>query len=162
MLDRCQLLASVRVLDMGGTTSDGTGRLLADLGADVLKVEPPGGAPDRTARPTVAGVGVDFALNNANKRSTVLDPADGRDRNRFTELVDGADILVDDDRVPSLQTKYATFRQKMVDRRLAAREYTREHGDDEPDVRDWVWPDARGAAAGTAVAATVSTGGDNE
>jgi xylulose-5-phosphate/fructose-6-phosphate phosphoketolase len=28
----------------------------------------------------------------------------------------------------------------MVDDRLRARQYTREHGDDIPEVRDWVWP----------------------
>jgi xylulose-5-phosphate/fructose-6-phosphate phosphoketolase len=66
------------------------------------------------------------------------------------------------DRVPFLQSKYATLRQDLVDRRLAAREYTREHGDDVPEVRDWVWPAARTATNAGAVAATVSTGGDNE
>jgi crotonobetainyl-CoA:carnitine CoA-transferase CaiB-like acyl-CoA transferase len=95
MFDGCQLLASVRVLDIGGTESDGVGRLLADLGADVLKVEPPGGAPSRAALPTVAGSSVPFTLNNANKRAAVLDPADAGDRERFTELVSGADILID-------------------------------------------------------------------
>lgn len=95
MLDTCQLLASVRVLDTGGPSSDGVSRLLADLGADVLKVEAPGGAAHRTARPTVAGVSVSFALENANKRSTVLDPLEASDRDRFAELVGGADILVD-------------------------------------------------------------------
>ena len=49
------------------------------------------------------------------------------------------------DRVPFLQSACATLRQEMVDKRLAAREYTREHGDDIPEVRDWVWPDARDA-----------------
>lgn len=83
----------MRVLDVGGAESDGVGRLLADLGADVLKVEPPGGAAARTARPTVAGVGIAFALDNANKRCTVLDGAD--DRDRFLELVAEADVLVD-------------------------------------------------------------------
>jgi len=95
MFDGCQLLASVRVLDVGGTESDGVGRLLADLGADVLKVEPPGGAPSRAAQPTVSGSSVPFTLNNANKRAAVLDPADAGDRERFTELVSGADILID-------------------------------------------------------------------
>jgi len=28
----------------------------------------------------------------------------------------------------------------MVDRRLAARAWTREHGDDDPEIRDWTWP----------------------
>ena len=51
----------------------------------------------------------------------------------------------------------------MVDKRIAAREYTREHGDDIPEVRDWVWPGAGGGAAVAGhVDATVFTGGDNE
>jgi xylulose-5-phosphate/fructose-6-phosphate phosphoketolase len=66
------------------------------------------------------------------------------------------------DRVPSLQTTYATLRQEMVDRRLEAREYTREHGDDIPEVKNWVWPDARGAVSASSIAATAATGGDNE
>ena len=28
----------------------------------------------------------------------------------------------------------------MIDRRLQARAYTREHGDDDPEIRDWAWP----------------------
>jgi xylulose-5-phosphate/fructose-6-phosphate phosphoketolase len=32
------------------------------------------------------------------------------------------------------------LRQEMVDRRGRARAYTRERGDDQPEVRDWVWP----------------------
>lgn len=58
MLDRCQLLASVRVLDVGGADSDGVGRLLADLGADVLKIEPSVGSADRSAPPLVSGAGM--------------------------------------------------------------------------------------------------------
>src|ERR1700710_1809338 len=95
MLDRCQFLASVRVLDVGGADSDGVGRLLADLGADVLKVEPPGGFAARAAKPSVAGVGIAFALNNANKRAAVLDPAEPGARGRFVELAGEADILID-------------------------------------------------------------------
>src|SRR4051794_7520706 len=95
MLDRCQLLASVRVLDTGGPGSDGVSRLLADLGADVLKVEAPGGAEGRAARPTVAGASVAFALDNANKRSTILDVTDTGDRARFAKLVASADIFID-------------------------------------------------------------------
>jgi xylulose-5-phosphate/fructose-6-phosphate phosphoketolase len=66
------------------------------------------------------------------------------------------------DRVPTLGDRYATLRQQMQDKRLAAREYTREHGDDIPEVRDWVWPAAVGARTDASVAATVATGGDNE
>src|SRR5438105_8686090 len=44
------------------------------------------------------------------------------------------------DRVPELGSRAAHLRQRMVDARLHARAYTREHGDDLPEVRDWVWP----------------------
>jgi xylulose-5-phosphate/fructose-6-phosphate phosphoketolase len=44
------------------------------------------------------------------------------------------------DRVPELETRAAQLRQEMVDARLRHRAYTREHGDDAPDVRDWTWP----------------------
>jgi xylulose-5-phosphate/fructose-6-phosphate phosphoketolase len=45
------------------------------------------------------------------------------------------------DRVPGLGQRAALLRQQMVDARLYARAYTREHGDDPPEVRDWVWGD---------------------
>jgi xylulose-5-phosphate/fructose-6-phosphate phosphoketolase len=44
------------------------------------------------------------------------------------------------DRVPGLGEREAHFRQHMVDERLRHREYTREHGEDPPDVREWTWP----------------------
>ncbi len=43
------------------------------------------------------------------------------------------------DRVPSLGQAAAGVRQEMVDARLAARRYTRDHGEDIPVVRDWAW-----------------------
>ncbi len=44
------------------------------------------------------------------------------------------------DRVPGLGERFAQLRQEMVDARLRHRAYTREVGDDSPDVRDWTWP----------------------
>ena len=44
------------------------------------------------------------------------------------------------DRVPGLGSRAAALRQEMVDARLLARTYTREAGEDPPEVRDWVWP----------------------
>ena len=80
------LLASLRVLDLSAGEGDAVSRLLADLGADVLKIEPPGGSPSRRRRPSVAGVGIPFALHNANKRSAELDPARPDDRRVVIEL----------------------------------------------------------------------------
>ncbi|MDO8143115.1 MULTISPECIES: phosphoketolase [unclassified Isoptericola] len=65
------------------------------------------------------------------------------------------------DRVPGLGSKVAGLRQRMVDQRLAARQYTREHGEDIPEVRDWVWPGAR-RVVGEGAAGMQDTGGDNE
>ncbi len=44
------------------------------------------------------------------------------------------------DRVPGLAERAAHLRQDMVDRRWAARAWTREHGEDDPEIRDWTWP----------------------
>jgi xylulose-5-phosphate/fructose-6-phosphate phosphoketolase len=44
------------------------------------------------------------------------------------------------DRVPGLGEREASLRQEMADERLRHRAYTREVGDDPPDVRDWTWP----------------------
>ena len=44
------------------------------------------------------------------------------------------------DRVPGLGEKAAHVRQLMIDERLKHRQYTRDHGEDSPDIRDWVWP----------------------
>jgi xylulose-5-phosphate/fructose-6-phosphate phosphoketolase len=43
------------------------------------------------------------------------------------------------DRVPELGGRAAQVRQEMEDARLRARAYTREHGEDDPAVRDWTW-----------------------
>jgi xylulose-5-phosphate/fructose-6-phosphate phosphoketolase len=44
------------------------------------------------------------------------------------------------DRVPGLGAKAAHIRQLMIEQRLKHRLYTRDHGEDSPEIRDWVWP----------------------
>ncbi len=63
------------------------------------------------------------------------------------------------DRVPGLGARAGLLRQEMQDARLRARTYTRDHGEDIPEVTEWVW-DAQGAGAG--VTNAIETGGDNE
>jgi xylulose-5-phosphate/fructose-6-phosphate phosphoketolase len=43
------------------------------------------------------------------------------------------------DRVPGLAASAGRVRQEMADKRIAFRNYIREHGDDAPEVRDWKW-----------------------
>jgi len=90
-----RLLDAVRVLDLSSGVTDTVTRLFADLGADVLKVEPRGGSRARHDLPALTGASIPFAVHNANKRSAVLEPHDDHDRKRFLELVGGADIVVD-------------------------------------------------------------------
>ncbi len=54
------------------------------------------------------------------------------------------------DRVPGLGQRLAPLRQQMSDTRLRMRHYTREVGDDSPEVRDWTWPGAPPAPTGIA------------
>jgi crotonobetainyl-CoA:carnitine CoA-transferase CaiB-like acyl-CoA transferase len=89
------MLAAVRVLDLSSGNADPVTRLFADLGADVLKVEPPGGNLGRDELPTLAGASIPFAVHNANKRSAVLDPFDENDCRLFLDLAAYADIVVD-------------------------------------------------------------------
>ena len=44
------------------------------------------------------------------------------------------------DRVDRLGSSAAELRQDMADRRVLARAYTAEHGEDSPDVSGWTWP----------------------
>jgi xylulose-5-phosphate/fructose-6-phosphate phosphoketolase len=44
------------------------------------------------------------------------------------------------DRGPGLSERFGGLRQEMANRRIRARAYTREHGEDDPAIRDWVWP----------------------
>jgi len=109
------LLTGLRVLDVGTAESDGVGRILADLGADVLKIEPVGGAPQRARHPRVAAGSLGFALGNANKRSAILDPADPAGRDRLLELAAAADIVIDGGN-PGNLAAYGTSCAQLADR----------------------------------------------
>jgi crotonobetainyl-CoA:carnitine CoA-transferase CaiB-like acyl-CoA transferase len=97
-------LAGLRVVDLADEKGELCGRLLADLGADVIRVEPPGGAVSRTLPPFAPGGGPSlyFAVRNAGKRGAVLDLATDAGRARLHALLDGADVLVESSRPGAL------------------------------------------------------------
>jgi xylulose-5-phosphate/fructose-6-phosphate phosphoketolase len=66
--------------------------------------------------------------------TTPFDMVMMNDLDRYHLVIDAID------RVPKLAERGAYLRQEMTDARRAARAYTREHGDDLPEVGDWVWP----------------------
>lgn len=71
------------------------GMQLADLGADVLKIESPQGDSMRGAPPFIEGESAPFMLWNRNKRGTRLDLKDAADLEIFWDLVDGADVVLE-------------------------------------------------------------------
>jgi crotonobetainyl-CoA:carnitine CoA-transferase CaiB-like acyl-CoA transferase len=80
-------LDGVRVLDLTtGVAGPVAGMLLADLGADVVKLHPPGGGPS----PSEPGLHV----WDRNKQAAVIDPASEEDLAALTRLVDGADVVL--------------------------------------------------------------------
>lgn len=97
-------LAGIRVLDVTQALSGPyCTMLLADLGADVIKVEPPSGDMTRNAGPFTAedterSYGGYFASVNRGKRSIVLDLKDAGDRETFLTLVGTVDALVENSR----------------------------------------------------------------
>ncbi|MCY4442668.1 MAG: CoA transferase, partial [Deltaproteobacteria bacterium] len=93
-------LAHLRVVELGDVPAAYTGRLLGDLGADVVKVEPPEGAPERRLPPFAGDVAgpersLTFIHANTNKRSLVLDLSVSGDRDTFTKLLLSADVFIE-------------------------------------------------------------------
>ena len=91
-------LGGVRVAEFGtGRALAYCGKLFADFGADVIKVEPPDGDPDRGLAPLVdVGGGrresAIFAWMNTNKRSIIVAPDDTA---RLVEIAGAVDVLID-------------------------------------------------------------------
>jgi xylulose-5-phosphate/fructose-6-phosphate phosphoketolase len=73
-------------------------------------------------------------FNEEGTTTTPFDMVMLNDLDRFHLVMDVID------RVPGLAQRAAVLRQHMADERLRHRAYTRQVGDDAPDVRDWVWP----------------------
>ncbi len=88
-------LAGIRVVDLADEKAELAGRLLADFGADVVRVEPPGGAQSRRIPPFHGGTSLYFAHRNANKRGAVLDLELDSDRERMLDLCARADVLIE-------------------------------------------------------------------
>jgi len=98
-------LAGMRVVDATDENGELCGRLLADLGAEVIRLEPPGGAVSRTLPPfTEDGeTSLFFAFRNAGKRGVVIDLETEAGRARIGSLLAGADIFVESTRPGTLE-----------------------------------------------------------
>jgi crotonobetainyl-CoA:carnitine CoA-transferase CaiB-like acyl-CoA transferase len=113
-----QALGGMRVIDLTQVMAGPfCTMLLADLGADVIKVEPPGGGDQTRHSWGRSGKGSDgpafFALNR-NKRSVVLDLRSDHDREKFYGLIGDADVVVENYRpgvAARLGIDYDTLRE---------------------------------------------------
>jgi crotonobetainyl-CoA:carnitine CoA-transferase CaiB-like acyl-CoA transferase len=90
------VLAGIRVLDFGRYIAGPyCAALLADLGADVIRIERIGGGEDRWVAPVGPdGVGAMYLVMNRNKRAMTLDPASSEGREIVRKLVATADVVV--------------------------------------------------------------------
>ena len=101
-------LAGVRVIELGvWVAGPAAGGIMADWGADVIKVEPPAGDPQRWLFSSV-GLRAElpvppFEIDNRGKRSVVLDLRDDAERERFHRLLETADVMITNMRPAALE-----------------------------------------------------------
>ncbi|MFQ5933665.1 MAG: CaiB/BaiF CoA transferase family protein [Dehalococcoidia bacterium] len=94
-------LGHIRVVELGDIPASYATRFLADLGADVIKVEPPGGDPNRWLPPFAGDIedperSLTFINANTNKRGIVLDVLNSAaDREMFGTLLASADLFIE-------------------------------------------------------------------
>ncbi len=93
-------LAGLKVLDLTTARGQFSGRLLADMGADVIKIEPPGGDHARRIGPFLddrphPDRSLFFWFYNLNKRSLTLDLRNPRGREIMLALARGADLVIE-------------------------------------------------------------------
>jgi benzylsuccinate CoA-transferase BbsE subunit len=98
-----QALKGIRVLDLSGMLGNYCGKLFADLGADVILVEPLGGTENRHRTPKLKwrsdpDASLMFQYNNTNKRSIVLDLERAEGQEVLRSFVKRAHLLIETER----------------------------------------------------------------
>jgi crotonobetainyl-CoA:carnitine CoA-transferase CaiB-like acyl-CoA transferase len=117
-------LEGVRVVEIAHYVAvPGAGALLADLGADVIKVElPPKGEIYRRSRPAFAGFKTDFPdgpgfhFDNRGKRSLMLDLTNPEARSALLRVIDGADVVTTN-LLPARRVKYGLDHESLLARK---------------------------------------------
>lgn len=103
-------LAGLRVLDAADGKGEFCGRVLSDLGAEVIRMEPPGGAASRSYGPRTdpsseTSESLYFALRNAGKRSITLDLDDAADRDKLHTLLEVVDVWIESSKPGTLEAQ---------------------------------------------------------
>ena len=98
-------LDGIRVIALTGERGAYCAKLLADLGADVFDVEPPGGSDERRLPPLMRSdpsVSLHFLHFHRGRQSVVVDRETPEGYDTFERLVASADVLIEDESSPSL------------------------------------------------------------
>ena len=132
------ILSEVKVMELAHAPSGAfCAKLLADQGADTLKVEPPGlGDPERHEPPFIDGAphpdrSTTFLALNTNKRGITLDVAQAAGRSLFLELASDADVIIESFRpghLESLGLGYDALRAANPKAILLSISYFGQHG----------------------------------
>ena len=143
-------LDGVRVLDLSEPHSQYAGRLLANFGADVIKIEPPAGDAGRRIGPFLDDIpGPERSLfwwyYNADKRSLALDPATDDGLDLFVRLAAQADVVLETAQ-PTAQRPFDPVALAEQFPRLVVLSLT-PFGQDGPWA-EWAWSDGVGLALG--------------
>jgi crotonobetainyl-CoA:carnitine CoA-transferase CaiB-like acyl-CoA transferase len=91
-------LEGLRVVDLADEKGELAGRILADYGAEVVRVEPPGGARSRQIPPFEAGESLYFAWRNANKKGITLDLEQAEGIAALRALLAKADVFIESEK----------------------------------------------------------------
>ncbi len=146
-------LEGVRVIEFADETAAYCGRLLADLGAEVIKVEPPGGGRLRRARPFVKGhegdpnASLAFWVHNTSKKSVVLDLETDEGRTLARKLALTADIVLEDCPVGYLAERGLGFDSLHAEKPSLVYTSVTGFGQDGPHAH-WAYSDIVGQAMG--------------
>ena len=100
-------LVGLRILELANETGQFCGKLLGDLGADVVKIEPPGGEPNRNVGPFLDDVphperSLSFWYYNTSKRGITLNLETADGRRLFRQLAAASDVILETFRPGSL------------------------------------------------------------
>lgn len=114
-----QALAGIVILDLAGPAGNYCGKLFADMGADVILIEPLCGAPTRHMLPTAVGqtgmeAGLVFQYQNTNKRSVALDLETPGAQAVIRELAKHANVIIESEAPGVMQRRglgYETLRE---------------------------------------------------
>jgi crotonobetainyl-CoA:carnitine CoA-transferase CaiB-like acyl-CoA transferase len=143
------LLSGIRALDMADEKGAFCGRMLAELGADVLRLEPPGGARSRALAPLASdeSTSLYFEVRNAGKRGIALDWRDASTHESLHRLLETCDIWIESER-PGILASHGLAPKEVIARHpaLILTSIT-DFGQTGP-YRDWQGTDMIGFAMG--------------